>query len=170
MPTVSEQLRQARLEQSLTVQQVVDITKIRSDHLRAIEDGNFDVFSAPVYIKGFIRSYANLLKLDVRQIMAELDAELRQTEKFAELPPLSDEPPRILDFLALQFSKLDWQKGVIIAGILGCMILAFSLIVMVKHHHKADPLSGLKPAVYQNTQRLSGEKLPLPSRGPKQNR
>ncbi len=61
MSTVAEQLRQAREARNLTEQQIVEITKIRTDHLRALEEGNFDVFSAPVYIRGFVRSYATLL-------------------------------------------------------------------------------------------------------------
>lgn len=69
MPTVAEQLRQAREARNLTVQQVADVTKIRTDHLRALEEGNFDMFSAPVYIRGFVRTYSTLLKLDVRQTM-----------------------------------------------------------------------------------------------------
>jgi len=166
MPSVSEQLRQARQAQGLPVQQVVDITKIRTDHLLALEEGNFDVFSAPVYIKGFVRTYATLLKLDVPQVMVDLEAELRQNKKFAEPPPLSDEPRGVLDFFMLQLSKLDWQKGLIIVGVLACVIVGVSIIVMAKHHRKADPLSGLKPAMYQNTQRLSGEKLPLPRPAP----
>jgi cytoskeletal protein RodZ len=162
MSTVSEQLREARLAQGLTVQQVVDITKIRTDHLLALEDGNFNVFSAPVYIKGFVRTYANILKLDVPRLIAELDAELRQTEKFAELPPLTSEPRTVLDFFTLQLSKLDWQRAAIIGGVLVCLALGFTIVLSVRHHRKADPLAGLKPAVYQNTQTLSGEKLPVP--------
>ena len=46
MSSVSEQLRQARQAQNLTVEQVAEITKIRSDHLRALEEGNFEIFSA----------------------------------------------------------------------------------------------------------------------------
>src|ERR1035437_7492143 len=42
MSTVAEQLRQARESQHLTEQQIVEITKIRTDHLRAIEEGNYD--------------------------------------------------------------------------------------------------------------------------------
>jgi hypothetical protein len=162
MSTVSEQLREARLAQGLTVQQVVDITKIRTDHLLALEEGNFNVFSAPVYIKGFARTYATILKLDVPKLIAELDAELRQTEKFAEPPPLTDQPRTMLDFFTLQLSKLDWQRAAIIGGVLLSLILGFVVVLTVRHHHKADPLAGLKPAVYQNTQTLSGEKLPLP--------
>ena len=70
MATVAEQLRTAREAQKLMVHQIADITKIRTDHLRALEEGNFDVFMAPVYIKGFVRSYSTLLKLNVPQVMA----------------------------------------------------------------------------------------------------
>ena len=166
MSTVSEQLRQSRQAQGLSVQQVVDITKIRTDHLLAIEEGNFDVFSALVYAKGFVRTYATLLKLDVPQVMAQLESELRQIQKFAEPPPLSDEPHGLLDFFTLQLSKVDLQKGLIILGVFVCLVLGFSIVFIVRHHRKADPLAGLKPGVYQNTQTLSGEKLPLPAAAP----
>jgi len=81
MPTVAEQLRTAREAQKLTIHAIAETTKVRSDHIRALEAGDFNVFSAPVYIRGFVRTYATLLKLDVPQVMAALDTELRQTEK-----------------------------------------------------------------------------------------
>ena len=56
MSTVAEQLREAREAQNLTVYQVAEITKIRTDHIRALDEGNYDVFSAPVYIRGSVRS------------------------------------------------------------------------------------------------------------------
>ena len=65
MPTVAEQLRAAREAQGLTVYQVADATKIKTDHVRALDEGNFDVFSAPVFIRGFVRTYATLLHLEV---------------------------------------------------------------------------------------------------------
>src|SRR5579862_8116727 len=102
MSTVAEQLRLAREEKKLTVYQVAEITKIRTDHIRALEEGNFDVFSAPVYIRGFVRSYAGLLKLDVPSIMARLETELGGTEKFREPPPLTQHKRGILDFITLQ--------------------------------------------------------------------
>ena len=73
MSTVAEQLRAAREANKLTVEQVADMTKIRTDHVRALEEGNFSVFSAPVYIRGSVKNYATRLKLDVSAIMAELD-------------------------------------------------------------------------------------------------
>jgi cytoskeletal protein RodZ len=160
MSTVAEQLRQAREAKKLTVHQVAEITKIRTDHIRALEEGNFDVFSAPVYIRGFIRTYATLLKLDVPQVMSALDAELGRTEKFSEPPPLTDQPRGPLDFVTLQLSKVDWRKGAIGLGVvivLGCVLLIWS------HYRARDPLKGLKPGVYQSTNRNSGETLPVPA-------
>ena len=161
--TVSEQLRQAREAQHLTVHQVAEITKIRTDHLRALEEGNFDVFSAPVYIRGFVRSCATLLKLDVPQIMATLDAELKGTEKFSEPPPLSDQPRTPLDFLMFQLTKVNWNKGLVVLGtVLGIAMIATAIFVW-RHAKASDPLADLKPAVYQPAQNNAGETLPLPA-------
>jgi cytoskeletal protein RodZ len=163
MSSVSEQLRQARESQKLTVQQVAEVTKIRTDHLRALEEGNFDVFSAPVYIKGFVRSYATLLKLDVPRTMAALEAELGQTRKFSEPPPLSGEPRGILDFVMLQLSKLDWRKGLLGLAVLLSAVVIISVVLIWRHQRTTDPLKGLKPGVYHSTQHISGETLPLPA-------
>jgi cytoskeletal protein RodZ len=166
MSTVAEQLRQAREARNLTVQQIVEITKIRTDHLRALEEGNFDVFSAPVYIRGFVRSYATLLKLDVPQVMAALEAELAGTTKFAEPPPLAEHPHSLIDFLTLHLSKVDWRKGLIGLGVVILLVAAVSVWVAWRHH---DPLKGLKPAVYQSTPgtSASGDTLPLPAPAPR---
>ena len=72
MSTVAEQLRAAREAKKLTVQQVADATKMRTDHVRALEEGKFNVFSAPVYIRGSVKIYAKLLKLDEAPLLAAL--------------------------------------------------------------------------------------------------
>jgi len=162
MPTVSDQLRQAREAQNLTIHQVAEVTKIRTDHIRALEEGNYDIFSAPVYIKGFIRSYATMLKLEVPALMAELDEELAKTTKHSEPPPLSDEPRGFINFITLQLSKLDLKKGAVVAGVLAGILMIVTVGAIWRHRVKTDPLSGLKPGVYHSTQHVSGETLPLP--------
>jgi cytoskeletal protein RodZ len=162
MSTVAQQLRQAREAQHLTVYQVAEVTKIRTDHLRALEEGNFNVFSAPVYIRGFVRACATLLKLDVPQIMAALDAELKGTEKFSEPPPLSDPPRTLLDFVMFQLSKLNWNRGLIVLGAVMGMAIAATVFFVRRYAKTSDPLADLKPAVYQPAQSNSGDTLPLP--------
>ena len=167
MPTVAEQLRAARETRKLSVTEVAEITKIRTDHIRALEEGNFDVFVAPVYIRGFTRTYATLLKLDVPEIIQALTVELGQTEKFAEPPPLSKEKKGALDFMMLQLSKVNWQKGVVGLGgvaVIGILIMA---VWLWRRQRNADPSAGLPPARYQPARPPAGETLPLPAPAPR---
>lgn len=162
MATVSEQLRVGREQQQLDVYQVAEITKMKTDHIRALESGVFDVFPAPVYIRGFVRTYATMLKLNVPQVLADLDGELGQTEKFREPPPLTNDPRSPLDFLMLQLTKLNWR----IAFGLGAVIIFLILAVAVIRSRSAkseDPLKNLGPGVYQPKPAKSGETLPLPA-------
>jgi hypothetical protein len=98
--------------------------------------------------------------------MAGLDAELGQTRKFSEPPPLSDRRKGLLDFLMLQLSKVDPRKGLIALGTLFVLALVMAGWLGWRRHQRTDPLKGLKPAMYQSTQHLSGETLPLPSPAP----
>ena len=161
MSAVAEQLRQARLAQGLTVHQVADYTKIRTDHIEALDEGNYGVFSAQIYIRGFVRSYARLLKLDEPQILALLDAELSHTKKFAALPPLTDRPHSIVDTLTLLLSKINWQKSLIALGVIAVLGIGVGIYFGWRHYQTSDPLGGLQPGIYQG-QSNGGETLPLP--------
>ncbi len=162
MATVAEQLHQGREARRLTIEQVADITKIRCDHLRALEEANYAIFPAPVYIRGFVRTYSTLLKLDVPRVMAELDAELGRSKQFAEPPPLSPPADGVVDFLMLKLAGVNWRRGV--AGLALCVVVLTALLGVAawRHYHQRDPLRGLKPATYQPARHNSGETLPLP--------
>jgi len=162
MPTVAEQLRAAREAKKLTIQQVADATKIRTDHIRALEEGNFNVFSAPVYIRGFVRNYATQLKLDVPQVMAALDAELGRTEKFKEPPPLVEESKTALDHAMFWLARLNWRVGVVGLVAVGIVLIGAFAGLAWRHHLRSHSAVNLPPAVYQATN--SGETLPLPKK------
>ncbi len=167
MSTVAEQLRQGREANNLSVQQVAEITKVRADHIRAVEEGNFDVFSAPVYVRGFVRTYSKLLKLDVPQVMASLDAELGRSAKLAEPPALTERPRSVIDLVMLQLSQLDWRKWLIALGAVAAFVAVIWAWVAWRHH---DPLRGVKPGVYHTTPGTSGDTLPLPAPAPARRR
>jgi len=162
MVTVSEQLRRAREAQQLDIYQVAEITKIKTDHIRALESGNFDIFSAPVYIRGFIRTYASMLKLDVPQVLADLDAELDQSDKFREPPPLTKRPRGILDYLTLWFSRMNWRIAVALIALLIFLVVAVA-VIKSRTHKPENPLKDLGPGLYQPPKGGSGETLPLPA-------
>jgi cytoskeletal protein RodZ len=164
MPTVGEQLRQAREAQKLDVYQVAEITKIKTDHVRALESGQYDVFTAPVYVRGFIRTYATMLKLDVPRVMADLAGELNQTERFSEPPALAPRSKGPLDFVMLQLSKLNWR---IVVGLLVLLVVLYLGVTWVRDYSskKEDPHRNLGPGLYQPPANRSGDTLPLPPDG-----
>ena len=161
MSTVAEQLRAARESRNLTIAQVAEATKIRTDHIRALEEGNFNVFSAPIYIRGSVKNYAMRLKLDVPQIMAALDAELGRTEKYSEPPPLTEESNKPIDRMMFLLSKMNWKVGAVGGVIAGIVLVIFLASFAWRHHKPNNALAGLQPAVYQSAN--SGQTLPLTS-------
>ena len=160
MPTVAEQLRAAREAQKLTLQQVADMTKIRADHIAALENGDFSGFSAPIYIRGSVKNYAGRLKLDVPQILATLDDELKVTEKFSEPPPLSDVTKTPLDHVMFLLAKLNLRVISAIGAVLVIVVIVVVVNAVLKHGKKGDPAASLPPAVYHSTN--SNDTLPLP--------
>jgi cytoskeletal protein RodZ len=161
MPTVSEQLRLARDEQHLDIYQIAEITKIRTDHIRALESGNFDMFSAPVYIRGFVRTYGTMLKLDVPRLLADLEAELGQTQKFREPPPLTNKPRGPLDFVMLQLSRLNWRIVFAAAAVALFLVIGVS-VIRGRSRRAAEVPPDLGPALHQSKGDYSTETLPLP--------
>jgi cytoskeletal protein RodZ len=162
MPTVAEKLRTAREAQNLTIQVVAEKTKIRTDHLRAIEAGDYNVFAAPIYIRGTVKIYATILKLDTDRLLIELDGELNHSAKFSEPPPLNPAGGKsVVDHLTYFLAKLNWKMGVV--GLIAAVVcVVVGLVAWGVHHQKThNPLANLPPAVYQASH--SGETLPLPA-------
>jgi cytoskeletal protein RodZ len=166
MPSVAEQLRTAREARGLDVYQVAESTKIKTEHIRALEEGDFSPFTAPVYIRGFTRTYATLLKLDVRLVMADLDAELGQTKKFREPPSLLPHKRGVIDFIMLQLSKLNWAIVLPILVIVVLLAGSYWGYTTYRRQKTVDPLSGLGPGVYQPKKGPGGEHLVAPTNTP----
>lgn len=162
MSTVAEQLRLAREANNLTVEQVAEMTKIRTDHVRALEEGNFSVFCAPVYIRGSVKNYANRMRLDVPAIMAALDVELGRTENYSEPPSLTEDSSKPLDRVTFLLAKLNLKVAIIGAVVLGIILLVILINSVLRHPKKSDPLTNLPPARVQPAN--SGNTLPLPRR------
>jgi cytoskeletal protein RodZ len=159
VPTVGEQLRQAREAQELELHDIVDMTKIQSDHLRALEEGNYDIFSAPVYIRGFVRTYATLLKLDTGKILEQLGKELADSGQVD--PLLAPEKRSFVDVAMFQLSKFSRRLIWPAVGTAGVALVVLAAYLLWSHQRKGDPTIGLGAGLYQMPAN-SGETLPLP--------
>lgn len=61
---LGSRLRQFRTEQSIPIEEVAAQTRIQARLLNAIEEGRLDQLPEPVYIKGFIKRFAEALGLN----------------------------------------------------------------------------------------------------------
>jgi cytoskeleton protein RodZ len=92
-PTVGQQLRAARDAQSLSLAQVSAQLRIEPQFLTCLEQDRFEVFSAPVFAKGYLKQYGHVLGLDERDLLAQY---YRQVEA-RDVPVVPHKPIRLRD-------------------------------------------------------------------------
>ncbi len=162
MASVSETLRRGREAKNLDISQVADLTKIKSDHIRAIEEARWGAFSAPVYIRGFVRTYAQALKLPAGQVLVQLDEELAKTREFSEPPSLIPREKTLLDHVMLFISTVNWRLMLPLLAAGAIVLASVWGYTLWRRHKTTDPLSTLGPGLYQ-PKPSPGEYLPLPT-------
>ena len=144
MASVAEQLRHAREVRNLSIPDVVDMTSLKTDQVQALETGDWTAFDAPVYLRGFVKSYANLLKLDPDPLLAALDNELGQTRPGPDGQPL-DAPLRegFIDGVMLHFSGVKWRAVIPIVLLVGIAVGVYFGVAYYRNYQSADHLKGL---------------------------
>ncbi len=65
---LGSRLKDERERQGLTMEQIMEITKVSRVNITAIESGDQKEFPHEVYAKGFIKTYAKALGLDAEEI------------------------------------------------------------------------------------------------------
>jgi cytoskeleton protein RodZ len=70
---IGELLRQERMQQGMSLETVMQFTKVSRRHLEALEDGRTDDLPHSVYVKGFVKAYAEVLKLEIKGLPQILD-------------------------------------------------------------------------------------------------
>jgi len=74
-------LREAREKRRLSIEVVMEATKISRTNLVALESGDPSALPHPVYAKGFVRSYARYLGLDAEELCMAVDREFQDHPK-----------------------------------------------------------------------------------------
>lgn len=97
MQEIGQKLKERREELGLSLRDVQKQTKIRTRWLEALELGDRDSFPAQVYMKGFLKSYADALGLDGSSMVQELRAQEAAQEKEKKRPRKEEPPPGARD-------------------------------------------------------------------------
>lgn len=79
--TIGEILLAAREKTQLSLEEVSEQTRITRKNLEYLETDNFDALPAKVYVKGFLKTYAQFLGLDVEHMLNKYEVQSGQTHK-----------------------------------------------------------------------------------------
>lgn len=117
---IGDRLRHARTARHLTLADVERDTRISRRYLEALEDERFDVLPAPVYARGFMRSYAAYLQLDPTEAVLSMPPELPRPEGLEPIAGLRRQP-------ATNWPTFDPRLAIVVAAIM----LAVALLLWI---------------------------------------
>lgn len=80
MGQLGTKLKQARLEQGLSLEQLNERTKIQKHHLEGIETGDYSAIPGGFYVRAFIKRYAQAVGMDGDALLREHKSELPEDE------------------------------------------------------------------------------------------
>ena len=90
MAALGDEFRSAREARGLTLSDVAEAIHIRSVYLSAIENDDWPAIGAPVYVRGFLRTYARFLGLDAESAVARFN-DLAPPERPAAVAAVADD-------------------------------------------------------------------------------
>jgi cytoskeleton protein RodZ len=79
--TVGEILLSSRERAGLSLEEVSQETRLAVKNLEYLETDNFEALPAKVYVRGFIRTYAAFLDLDVEYLLSKYEVQTGQTHR-----------------------------------------------------------------------------------------
>ena len=79
MKITGELLKSERINKNLTVQDVAHALKLSPRIVQAIENGQTDELPAKTFIRGFVKSYADYLKIDTESVLKQFHEEMGTT-------------------------------------------------------------------------------------------
>ncbi|HET7814717.1 MAG TPA: RodZ domain-containing protein [Candidatus Baltobacteraceae bacterium] len=119
--SLGERFRAAREQRGLTLSEVAEQLRIRSVYLAAIEEENWPAIGAPVYTRGFLRTYARFLNLDPEEAVADYmkaAGGASATAPAAPVRPLRNDSPGSLKWLL-------WGAGAVAVALIGFVVYLF---------------------------------------------
>ena len=161
LENIATQLKQARLDMGLTIEDAVKKTKFSKAQINAIEEGNFDFFKSDIsYFSYYIRYYANALNYDYELLRPDVENLIKKDHFTQELEVLrrdiddntleveiAKKPKRELLNLK-RLKKVDFSfLAFIIIGVLALLSLIYLGVRYLPDLFKEDPV---QPPIVNN--------------------
>jgi len=102
---VGQRLKEERLRQGLSLEEIEEETKIRKYYLQALEEENFQVLPPQVYATGFVKRYAKFLGLNEAELSEQFKREAYAEEEEAPVIQVN-EPLTPINKVVLPWSNI----------------------------------------------------------------
>lgn len=135
---VGSALAQARQAQKLTVPEVARHLKLTPAQVEALEEGAFERLPGRVFVRGFLRNYAKLVKIDAEPLLRSIDRDIPVPQPFRE-----GEPTRRVTLRAYKRSRWPLFAGGLFAVVAVLAIYEFGFNEPVEG--AAEALTPLNP-------------------------
>ena len=110
--TVGDMLRDERLRQNISEKEVGDQLHITAHYIKALESDNYEKLPGAIFVKGYLKAYASLLKLDEAEVLGKYEnASWRQHEEEIEKARLYQRRQRGKNFPWVVLSVLGFVGG-----------------------------------------------------------
>jgi len=81
MESIGQYIRREREFRKITIAEVAEATRISSGALRAIEDDAFDELPGIIFIRGYLKAYAEHIGLDATDLLLRYEQWLKSVEE-----------------------------------------------------------------------------------------
>ena len=149
-PMGGERLAEARRAQRISVLEIAKELHLDEPKVRALERNDFDVLGAPVFAKGHLRKYAQLVQVDESDVMADY----YQLCRASAMPPVISMRPR---------SRREMSPGPWIAVIVVIIVVATAYWWFTSQPAVVEqPLQESMPQESMPEEPIPGASLPAP--------
>ena len=126
-----DRLQAARISIGMTVEDVANKMHLSESILNSLEENNFDDITAPIFVKGYLRSYARIVRLDENEIIDQYNRFYTDGD-----PPISSTSNTVPEINA-DDARVKWVTRFVVIG----LVALLSLWWWNRYQQPAQPLS-----------------------------
>lgn len=155
MKITGELLKSERIKKDLSIQDVAYALKLSSRIIQAIENGDTDELPAKTFVRGFVKSYADYLKIDSDAVLKQFQEEMGSTHPVPKTIAAPIGQPADVSATTPKSSKVAFrqnvesingkkmeggltQRNVIYFAVVTSLVIVIAIINKVANHYQNE--------------------------------
>lgn len=140
MDSLGTYLRHERELRQISLEEISQTTRIPLRTLQHLEDDDLDRLPGEVFVRGFLKSYARSVGLDLEEVLE------RHARRHDEKPAENEAP--VAPIASVQHAEGGRRFGIAIALVILLILFTLALSIVMRPRHRDTPieLSSVSPA------------------------